>query len=130
MSNIIKALQNQYLRDIEKQKGVVKKDLKQHFLHWNEKRNVFLGIDENGIEWIAGVDTDVPVYWEYCPSEIQYVKNGQMRTRKCRTPHLIPIFDDGKLIKCVQCGHEFTVNIELPDDAPQKQLLDNIRSEK
>ena len=123
------SLQNQLNIDIKKQKGTVRKDLRQHFLHWNEKRQIFSGIDEKGEEWIAGVRTHVPCYWENCPNTIEIAHKGTIKSKKCNAPHFIPIFLDGKAITCTACGHKWPVKIRIPDNTPQKAILDRIRAE-
>ena len=128
--SIIHALQNQYSRDLARQKEVILKDSNGVEFSFDEKRQVFLGLDESGQEWIRGPDTEVPCYWQYCPNKIQYVVKGALKTKKCNKPHFVPIYLDGKSIQCVECGYTFTVKISLPPKAPQKQLLDKLRAEK
>ncbi len=128
--SIIQALQNQYSRDLARQKSKILSDKNDVQYSFDEKRQVFLGLDESGVEWIRGPDTEVPCYWEYCPNKIQYVSKGTILTRKCNKPHFVPIYLDGKSIQCAECTHKFTIKINLPAKAPQKQLLDKIRAEK
>ena len=127
---VINALKNQLKRDIRKQKGIIQKDKKQHFLHWNENRKAFIGIDEKGTEWIAGPKTDVPCYWIYCPNTIEFAHNGEMKSRRCNKPHFVPIYRDGDKLTCVECGNTFTVEIILSPDTPQNHMLQRIREEK
>ena len=124
------ALQNQYSRDLNRQKSKVLSDKNDVQYSFDEKRQVFLGSNSNGEEWIRGPDTEVPCYWEYCQNKIEYVVKGILSKKKCNKPHFVPIYQDGKSIQCVECGHKFTIKINLPSKAPQKQLLDKIRAEK
>ena len=129
--SIIQALQNQYSRDLARQKSKILSDKNDVQYSFDEKRQVFLGLDKTGQEWIRGPDTEVPCYWEYCPNKIQHVIKGALKIKKCNKPHFVPIFQDGTSMKCVECGHEHTITINLPDNyAPQKELLNKIRAEK
>ncbi len=122
-------LSKQLERDINRQKGTVKKDTKNHFLHYDETRRVFLGRDENSVEWIAGPDTDVPQYWVYCPNEINFYHKGEMKTRECGKPHIMPIYRDGEQWQCVECHNKFIIKIDLDPKSPQAKLLKQLKQE-
>ncbi len=128
--SIINALKKQLERDILKQKDIVQKDEKQHFLHFSEERQVFLGVDESGTEWIAGPKTDVPCYWIYCSNIIEYAHKGIMKSKRCNKPHFVSIYSDGDDMTCVECGYQSRIKINLPEDAPQYGILQRVQTEK
>ena len=128
--SVITALKKQLERDILKQKGIVQKDKHQHFLHYSQARQVFLGVDESGTEWIAGPRTDVPCYWIYCSNIIEYAHKGVMESKRCSKPHFVPIYSDGDDLTCIECGHQSKIEIKLPEDALQNSMLQRVRTEK
>lgn len=157
--SVIEALKNEYYRDVEKQKDLVIKHPFGFEMRYSPQRECFIGVAEyckncsvakglhgkkckttnkkfeNKLSYEKGrvmeimqeISTMVPIYWFACPNVIETEKDGK---RKCGEHELVGIWEDGDTNKCRRCKHESKIIINIPDNAPQKKLLERIRNEK
>lgn len=119
------ALKEQFKRDLTKIPKYVtnRKGLK---LYFDVTRGCYVGKDEKGEVWLEGIQhTKVPIFWIYCPNEIE--KNGSPAI--CNTPHLAPIFDEGHMIKCTNCGGDIKIKFKVPKSSACHGLLEELRNE-
>ena len=95
-------------------------------MNFDAKRGLYIGVDENKKEWIEAIQqTQVPIFWSYCPNEIE--KNGIPVI--CNVPNMTPIFEDGIEKICTGCKKKFKVEIKVSKDNTCYYLLEKIRKE-
>ena len=94
---------------------------------WDEKRGIFVGIDESGKEWVYGADTDTPAFWHYCPKVVKHNSKGY--PVYCRTPMFALITKHGDEVTCPKCGTKSTIDIKVPKESKAYVLAEMLNQE-
>jgi len=79
---------------------------------WSEKDQLFVHFDEDGKEWVKGVDSSVPGFWVYCSQVTGH--NSKGFELKCNAPHFVFLHQDGEKLSCRKCKSEITIKLDLP----------------
>lgn len=101
--------------DVARISKTIQKDPTGREFTFDFKRNLFASkIEENGKEWIMGIDSSVPGYWHYCPKVIGSSSKGY--DLKCNTAHFVFIYQDGEKLTCSKCKSESTIKLIIQKD--------------
>ncbi len=102
-----KSLREIAKEDVARISKTIQKDPsgREHF--WNG--DFFESKPENDKTWILGIDSEVPGFWDYCPTKTGVSTKGYDLV--CQTPNFVFIFQDGEKLTCRKCKKEHTIKI-------------------
>lgn len=117
----------QLKKDIERNKKIILTDKNGTKFTFDEKRQIMVGKDQTGREWIKQIDSDIPAYWHYCPNQIGVTELGHPKI--CNSPSVIFIIDHGKDSICTACNHVSKIDIRPPPGTKGFEILEKLKKE-
>ena len=91
-------------------------------MKWSTKEKLYIGIDENGEEWISSLQhTTIPIFSFTCPN-LARKNNAEV---VCKSINFIPITHKGA-IKCRKCNKTFTPEFVIPKTTAAFEIFKNL----
>jgi len=93
-------------------------------LIWDETQKIYIGKDENGIEWIESLQhTKIPIFTIHCNIP---KRKGNVEV-PCSAPNFCTILDDGKEFECRVCDSKNKIKLLVPKDSRAFDILQKLK---
>lgn len=97
-------------------------------LTWSSKENIYIGVDEYGIEWIASLqNTQIPILTAFCSQKVKRKVMDQELEMPCGAANFVPItLKSNETITCRQCRRKFIPEINIDPSSAAFEMFHNL----
>jgi hypothetical protein len=97
-------------------------------LTWSSKENIYIGVDEHGIEWIAALqNTNIPIFAAFCSQKVKRVVMEVEMEMPCGAANFVPItINTNETITCRQCKRKFIPELNINPSSAAFELFHNL----
>lgn len=97
-------------------------------LTWSSKENIYIGVDDYGIEWIAALqNTNIPIFTAFCSSKVKRKVMEVEVEMPCGAANFVPItIDVNETITCRQCRRKFIPDLNISTTSAAFEMFHNL----